>query len=153
MKLAEKASKRKSAGNGNAPKKKLKSTKASARIICKLRRLAAFQAQLYIFTKVEKMKADVRFVLIKVHFYSNLQKCMQGTCAQLIEEVGAFCLLYNITEGDQIVELVLKPLCSGRDTLSSYTTGVHFTAENIYTFGINKKVKGRVLWAMWLTVL
>ena len=63
MKVAEKESKRKSARNGSAAKKKPKCMKAPVAIIRKLRRLAAFQAQLYIFTKAEKSKADVRFAL------------------------------------------------------------------------------------------
>ncbi len=56
---AQKLAKRKS-GNlivkpAPKPKKKLKSTKAPNTIIRELRCLAAFQAQLYIFTKVEKL--------------------------------------------------------------------------------------------------
>jgi hypothetical protein len=100
MKVADKASKRKSAGNGSAAKKKVKCTKAPAAIICELCRLAAFQAQLYIFTKAEKSKADVRLALIKDHFHRNTKKHIQGACTQLIEGVGAFRLLYNCTEGE-----------------------------------------------------
>ncbi len=59
MKVVEKASKHNSAGNGSAAKKKVKCTKAPTAIIRKLRHLAAFQAQPYIFTKAEKSKADV----------------------------------------------------------------------------------------------
>jgi hypothetical protein len=70
---------------------------------------------------------------------------------QLIEGVGAFRSLYNIMEGEHNVELVLKPSCCSRDILLSYITGVHLTAEDIYTFGINKKVKECVLWAMGLS--
>ncbi len=142
MKVAEKASKRKSASNGNAAKKKVKCTKALATIIRELRCLAAFQAQLYIFTKVEKTKADIRFALIKDYFHGNTKKRIQGACAQLIEGVGAFLLLYNCTEEVETnAELVLKPSCCGSDTLSSYIAGVDFTVENINTFGINKKSK------------
>jgi hypothetical protein len=46
MKVAEKESKRKSAGNGSAAKKKPKCMKTPVTIIRELRRLAAFQAQL-----------------------------------------------------------------------------------------------------------
>jgi hypothetical protein len=57
---AQKLAKRQSSNSGkSAPKKKMKSTKASSMIICELRCLAAFQAQLYIFTKVETSKADL----------------------------------------------------------------------------------------------
>ena len=99
MKVAEKASKRKSATDGSAAKKKVKCTKAPAAIIRKLHCLAAFQAQLYIFTKVEKTESDVGFALIEDHFHRNI-----GACAQLIEGVGAFWSLYNCTEGETNVE-------------------------------------------------
>jgi hypothetical protein len=134
-------------------KKKVKCLKAPAAIIRELRRLAAFQAQLYIFTKVEKMKADVRFALIEDHFHGNDQKHIQGACAQLLEGVGEFRLLYNCTEDETNVELNLKPSCCGKYYSSIYVAGVHFTVEDINTFGINKKIKGCALWAMGLTVL
>ena len=68
---AQKLAKRKS-GNlvvKSTPKKKAKSTKATTAIIRELRRVAAFQAQLYIFTKVEKSKADLRYLLIEEQFH------------------------------------------------------------------------------------
>ncbi len=153
MKVAEKLTRRKSVGNGSVAKKKVKCLKAPVTIIRELRRLAAFQAQLYIFTKVEKTKADIRFALIEDHFHGNDQKRIQGACAQLLEGVGAFRLLYNRTEGETNVELNLKPSCCSKYYSSFYIAGVHFTAKDINTFGINKKIKGRALWAMGLTVL
>jgi hypothetical protein len=83
--------------------------------------------------------------LIKDHFHGNTQKHIQGACTQLIEGVGAFRLLHNCMESEKNVEHVLKPSCCGRDTLSSCVAGVHFTVEDIYMFGINKKVNGRAL--------
>jgi hypothetical protein len=71
----------------------------------------------------------------------------------LLEGVGAFQSLYNCTEGETNVELNLKPSCCGKYYSSIYVAGVHFTAEYINTFGINKTIKGRVLWAMGLTVI
>jgi hypothetical protein len=71
----------------------------------------------------------------------------------LIEGSGAFRLLYEMKEGEFNVELVLKPSCCGKETSSSYVAGVHFTKDDIRTFGHNKKVNGRALWAMGLTVL
>ena len=139
MKVEEKESKRKSARNGSPAKKKPKCMKAPVAIICKLRCLAVFQAQLYIFTKAKKLKADVRFALIKDHFHGNPDKRIQGACAQLIEGVGAFWLLYNCMEGENNVELVLKPSCCGKDDSSIYVTGVHFTVDDINIFGISKK--------------
>jgi hypothetical protein len=63
---AKKLAKCQSGNSGKVvAKKKMKSTKAPNVIIHELRRLAAFQARLYIFTKVEKSKADHRYALIK----------------------------------------------------------------------------------------
>ena len=59
---AKKLAKRQSGSlSKQPPKKKKKSTKAPTVIIRELRRVAAFQAQLYIFTKDEKTKADFRY--------------------------------------------------------------------------------------------
>jgi hypothetical protein len=61
MKLAKLADKHQSANTGKtAPKKKMRSTKATTGIIRELRRVAAFQAQLFIFTRVEKTKSRER---------------------------------------------------------------------------------------------
>ncbi len=92
---AQKLAKRKS-GNlvvKSTPKKKVKSTKAPNAIIRELRRVAAFQAQLYIFTKVEKSKADLRYALIEEQFHGCPKKRIKGACEQLIEGSGAFSLL------------------------------------------------------------
>ena len=51
--------------------KKPCSTKASAHIIRELRCIAAFQAQLIIFTKVDKTKKLQRWALIKDYFHGN----------------------------------------------------------------------------------
>jgi hypothetical protein len=115
--------------------------------------LAAFQAQLYIFKKVEKTKANLRYSLIEEQFHGCIQTRIKGACAQLIEGSGAFRLLYDVREGENDVELVLKPSCCGKETLSSFVDGVHFTEDDIRTFGRNNKVNGRALWAMGLTVL
>ncbi len=44
--------------------------------------------------------------------------------------------MHNRTEGENNVELVLKPSCCGKDDSSIYVAGVHFTADDINTFGI-----------------
>jgi hypothetical protein len=117
----------------------MKSTKATTGIIRELRRLAAFQAQLYIFSKVEKTKANLRYSVIEEQFHGCPRRHIKGACAQLIEGSGAFRLLYNIKEGEHNVKLVLKPSCCGKKTASSYVAGVHFTEYDIRTFGHNKK--------------
>jgi len=98
-------------------------------------------------------QADLRYLLIEELFHGCPRKRIKGACAQLIEGSGAFHLLYEIKEGEHNVELVLKPSCCGKETASSYVAGVHFTEDDIRTFGHNKKVNGRALWAMGLTVL
>ncbi len=46
---------------------------------------------------------------------------------------------YNCTEGEINVELVLKPSCCGKYDSSVYVAGVHFTEDDINTFGIKQK--------------
>jgi hypothetical protein len=134
-------------------KKKASATTAPVAVIRELRRLAAFYSQVYIFTKVEKAKANLRFQLIEEHFYGNPQKRIKGACEMLLDGEGPFAALYNVVEGDFDRELVLKASCCGKATSSSYVAGVHFTVDNLYTFGVGKKVKGRQLWLMGTTVM
>jgi len=112
----------------------------------------AQSSPIYIFS-VEKTLADLRYSLIEEQFHGCPRKRIKGACAQLIEGSGTFHLLYDIKEGEHNVELVLKPLCCGKETVSSYVAGVHFTKDDVRTFGHNKKVNGGTLWAMGLTVL
>ena len=119
----------------------MKSTKATIPIIRELHRLAAFQAQLYILTKVEKTEATLRYSLIEEQFHGCPHKRIKGACAQLIDGSGAFHLLYELKEGEHNVELVLKPSCCGKDTLSSFVAGVHFTEDDLHSFGHSKKGK------------
>ena len=102
---------------------------------------------------MEKTKADLRYALIEEQFHGCIRKRIKGACAQLIEGSGAFRLIYDVREGENDVELVLKQSCCGKETSSSYVAGVHFTEDDIRKFGHNKKVNGRALWAMGLTVL
>jgi hypothetical protein len=154
VKLAKLAGKHQSANTGKAaPKKKMRSTKATTGIIRELHPVAAFQAQLFIFTRVEKTKADLRYPLIEEQFHGCPHKRIKGDCAQLIEGSGAFRLLYDVREGEDDVEFVLKPSCCGKEPSSSYVAGVHFTEDDFRTFGHNKKVNVRALWAMGLKVL
>jgi hypothetical protein len=91
-KLAEKESKRKEKEDSkrksiNKPSsaKKPRSTKASAHIIRELCCVAAFQAQLILFTKVDKTKKLQRWALIKENFHDNEIKGIVGVCTQLID--------------------------------------------------------------------
>ena len=61
--------------------KKTRTTKASAHIIRELRRVAAFQAQLILFTKVDKTKKMQRWALIEEYFHGNEKK---GNCGSVL---------------------------------------------------------------------
>jgi hypothetical protein len=56
-------------------------------------------------------------------------------------------------EGEYTRELLLKLSCCGKDTCTSYVAGVHFTLKDLVTFSVKKKVKGRQIWVMGLTVM
>ena len=78
-KLAEKDSKRKEKEDAKKHKsidkplsaKKSCTTKASAHIIRELCRVAAFQAQLILFTKVDNTRKMQRWALIEEYFHGN----------------------------------------------------------------------------------
>jgi hypothetical protein len=63
---------------------------ASHAVLCELRCVAAFYSQVNIFTKVEKLKADLCFALIEEHFYGNPQKRIKGAREMLVEREGPF---------------------------------------------------------------
>ncbi len=90
---------------------------------------------------------------IEEQFYGNPQKRIKRACEMLLEGAGLFAVLYNVIKSEFDRELVLKASCCRKDTASSYVAGVHFTVEDLHTFGVNKKVKGRQLWLMGLTVM
>ncbi len=77
-----------------------------------------------------------------------------GVCTKLINGEGPFHALYNLVAGEQTVELVLKPSCCGKDTASSYLSGINSTVADIATFGSNNKLmQGRAIWDRGLNVL
>ena len=132
-KLGEKESKRKEKEDCKhksidkpSSAKKPCSAKASAHIIRELRCVAAFQAQLILFRKVDKTKKVQRWALIKEYFHGNKKKGIVGVYTQVVNGEGPFCALYNLVEGEHSVELVLKPSCCGKDTASSYVSGTIF---------------------------
>ena len=121
-KIAAKKSKRRPIEQSSTPseqraptkKKRASATTAPVAVIRELRRVAAFYSQVYIFTKVEKAKANLRFALIEEHFYGNPQKRIKGACEMLLDGEGPFAALYNVVEGDFDRELVLKASCCGK---------------------------------------
>ena len=150
---ASKKNKNSSTGGECTPKKRAKSMTAPVAVVRKLCRAAASYSQVYIFTEVEKTKADVRFILIEEQFYGNPQKRIKGACEMLLAGDSPFNAIYNVIKGKSTRELVLKASCCGRNTASSYVAGVHFTIEDIITFGVDKKVKGHQLWTMGLNLM
>jgi hypothetical protein len=78
-KLAEKDSKRKEKEDSKKRKsmdkpssaKRPRTSNASAHIIRELCRVAAFQAQLILFTKVDKTKQNQRWAFIEENFHGN----------------------------------------------------------------------------------
>ncbi len=76
----------------------------------------------------------------------------------MVNGEGPFRALYNLVEGEHTVELVLKPLCCGKDTMSRYVSGTNFSVADIATFiatfgSNNKLMQGRAIWDMGLNVL
>jgi hypothetical protein len=98
-KIAAKTSSKKNQGVC-APKKRMKLTTASVAVVRELHRVAAFYSQVYIFTKVEKAKANLHFTLIEEKFYGNPQKRIKGACKMLLIGTGPFAALYNFIEGE-----------------------------------------------------
>jgi len=131
-KTSEKNMNKSSTHSGDrARKKKTKLTTASVTVIQELRCVAAFYSQVYIFTKVEKAKANHRFALmIEEHFYDNPLKRIKGACEMLLEGESPFAALYNIIEGEFDRELILKASCCRKDTAFLYVAGVHFSVED-----------------------
>ena len=98
MKLADKESKRqekdsqqKLIGNPSSATKP-RSTKASVSIIRELRRIAAFQAQLFIFTEVNKTKALLRCTLIEDYFHGNKKSAFWGCAFSCLMAKARFAL-------------------------------------------------------------
>ena len=61
-----------------------------------------------------------------------MKKGIVGVCTQLIKGEGPFRALYNLIEGEHTVELVLKLSCCGKDTASSYVSGINFSVTDIF---------------------
>jgi hypothetical protein len=82
------------------------------------------------------------------YFYGNPVKNIKGACEQAIDYDHTFAHLYHKHEGEDGMELMLKPLCCGVNTLENYVAGVHFTAFHIYTYAKDKCFSGRFIWLM-----
>ena len=92
------------------------------------------------------------YALMEEWFHGDPEKRIKGACEQLIGGDNAFGFLYNVDEGENGPEWMLISFCRGRDTLSNYVAGVHFTVEIISTKS-QKKLNGRSLWRAGQDVL
>ena len=115
----------------NAPRKST-NVKFPTKILLELRRLVAFHCQAFVFLECEKNNRAGTYALMEERFYGNPEKRIKGACEQLIDGDNAFVFL-NRGEGENGIELTLKPICCGNSTSSNYVAGVHFTAKMIGT--------------------
>jgi hypothetical protein len=99
------------------------------KILLELHRLAAFHSQAFVFLECEKTNRAGTYALMVERFYGNPEKRIKGVCNQLIDVDNAFVFLYNRGEGENGIELTLKPICCGNCTSSNYVAGVHFTTK------------------------
>jgi hypothetical protein len=133
--------------------KKMKMSTPSAVILKGLRKLAAYHCQVQIYTTYNKVTDKLKFGFIKELFFGNPGKNIKGACEQVIDSDHAFSCLYHKHEGEDGMELTLKPSCCGVDTTANYVAGVHFTALHIYTYATAKHFSGRSIWMMADSVL
>jgi hypothetical protein len=138
-------------GPKKAPPKCLK---VSSQIINELRRLAAFQCQIFVFTQVEKLGKQQRDALVREQFYGSESKNIKGACQQIVDGDNAFKFLYDIVEGEVGVEYVLKPMFRGKQATCAFVAGVDITAAMVgrYKYGRGKEMTGRTIWDMGLKV-
>jgi hypothetical protein len=61
--------------------------------------------------------------------------------------------LYNVSEGEKGFEITSKGQHCGKDFLSTYISGTHFTAKELYEFEDGKQMTARALWDLDMTVL
>ena len=92
------------------------------------------------------------YALMEEWFYGDPEKRIKGACEQLIGGNNAFGFLYNVHKGENGPERMLISFCRGRDTLSNYVAGVHFTVEMI-GLKLQKRLTGRSLWRAGQDVL
>ena len=134
----------------NAPRKST-NVKFPTKILLELCRLAAFHCQAFVFLECEKNNRAGTYALMEGQFYGNPEKSIKGACEQLIDGDNAFVFLYNRGEGENGIELTLKPICCGNSTSSNYVAGVHFTTKMIGTKA-HTKMSGLSLWRAGLDV-
>ena len=93
--------------------------KVSSQIVNELRRLAAFQCQIFVFTLSENAVCE--------QCYGYEGKNIKGACQHLIDGDNAFNFLYDIIKGENGLERVLKPMFCGKQSTSAFVAGVDIT--------------------------
>ena len=113
-------------------------------IYVRLQHIIVRQSFSLLWTTSDKAK----HAAIEEAFYGNDCKNVICACQQLVNGNHAFANLYNIYEGEDGNELVLKSSCCGQDTTSNYVAGRYFTTEMLLTFSNGKPFQGRSIWNM-----
>ena len=138
-------------------KKKKVAQQPTATVLRELRRVAAYDAQSFVFTQLEKTGKEGTHDAIAEQFYGTNNKprhrpdddVVKGTLAQMLSGDGAYKALYDA--GDVIgetKELILKKEFCGPDTASRFVAGEHFTSKLVSEAGNQngRKATGRQLW-------
>ena len=135
-----------------APKKRRSKDgdKVSSQIINELRRLAAFQCQIFVFTQTTNTSKVERDLVAREQFYGNEAKNIKGACNQVIDGDTVYKFLYDVVEGENGVERVLKPMFRGKQQHCAFVAGVDISAAMLgrYANGTGKEMTGRTIWEM-----
>ena len=109
---------------------------------------------MFVFTQVEKLGKQQRDALVREQFYGCPTKNIKGACEQIVDGDNAFKFLYDVVEGEEGVERVLKPMFRGRQPTCAFVAGIDITAAMVgrYKYGCGKEMTGRTIWEMGLKV-
>ena len=134
-----------------APKKcrKKEGDKVSSQIINELHRLAAFHCLIFVFTQTANTSKTERDLVAREQFYGNEAKNIKGACNQVVDGDTVFQFLYDVVEGENGVERVLKPMFRGKQQhCAFFVAGVDITAAMLgrYANGTGKEMTGRTIW-------
>lgn len=137
----------KSTRKQGAPKKAKKSTfeVAVKRIIVELRNLALFQCLVFIYTKKAQTSNKNKVKMLQELYYGTVET--KGMAEQVIDGDGPFARLYEMVEGPNGEERVLKFMYCGTDGNLSLVIGRHIKLIDLTHFsGGTKTLAGSTLW-------
>ncbi len=95
----------------------------------------------------------MKFGFIEELFFGNPGKNIKDACKQVIDGNHAIARLHHKHDGEDGMEMMLKPSCCGVDTTANYVAGGRFTALHIYAYATGKCFSGRSIWMMADSVL